>query len=352
MRRRLLLAALACAALVAWNLALESRAVERRSARGRVGRVLPAERRQGLPVAALRLEAAGGERWTYVRRAGRWSGLSFPGVCDGAAIEGLIAGLLEARGLVVSEDTAEAPAYGIAAPQTLVVSLCGPRAQGDPGGDVLEAFEIGSSVPARETSFLRRRGERAIWSLDADLRAPLLRRGRPGLPPLLEPCVVPQAWPGWREGLARVRVERSGAPSFVLERRSVEVTPEELGRGQRPWSWTVVGDQGETEAAPAADAFAGFLPRAPWSDVLDPASGAGAPPRARLVLEGAQGAALELLFGAPTAAGTPLEVPAFESLVLVTPEVEALLLPAVEALTSPEEDDPWSAFLRSAAGGG
>ena len=350
MKARLAAAALACAALLAWDLELRSRAAARRVELGRAGPVLPPAERRDVPVAALRLEGAG-ERWTYARRAGRWSVLGLAAPCDGAAIEGLIGALLGAQGLVVAEDTALAPSYGIAAPETLVVSLLGPRALEDPSGDVLAAFELGRSVPARESSFLRRRGERAIWSVDGDLRAPLVQRVRPGLPPLLDPQLVPRGWAGRREGLQRISVERPGEPPLLLQRVPAAVAPEELASGARPWVWSLEVGGSAREAGEAAASYAAFLQSATWNDL---GREDGPPPGsalARLVLGGSQGASLVLEVHPAGASGTPVRVAGDEALLLVDPTTAALLLPRPEQLAA-SAGDPWSPALGSGGEGG
>lgn len=366
MKRALLVLPLLLAALVWWERSLVARAAHEREARSRVGRLVPAEEKQGLSLSALRLERAGTGVLTYGRVRGRWRSLDTSlAPADLGAIERLVGGLLDAQGFVVSEEVSEAAAWGIGAPTSWRVSLCGPRVLEAPDGDVQLAFDLGASVPDEGGSFVRLRGAREVWAIDADPAA-LLEPPVAGLPPLLEPYVVPRDWEGWSQGLTRLAVRHAAGSRFALERRAVEVTPEELRAGRAPWEWVLVPDAGPGAAPPVttgvttgerpaaglpAHAFSLFVQRLSYVDVLDPArraellEGTRRPDELLLGAEG--GATLVLRLGAPLEDGrVPLWNEATGTLYAVEAELAALALPGVEAFLEGSDANPWDPWLR------
>ena len=270
MRRRLLLLAAAAVLLAVWERSLASAARRERAARSRVGRMVPEEERASMPIAALKLEG-GGQRLTFGRVGGRWRCLELhQAPASRASIQSLVDKLTRSQGVVQTTDVEQAPTYGINTPATIRVSICGPRVLEEPGGDVLVTFDVGQAVPGRDGAFVRRRGTPAIWSIDANPHVELAERVAPGLPPLLEPGLVPRDWPGWTSGLVRVFVDFADGSAYELAKRPVELAPEDLQAGALPWSWVLLREGAERATAnQATTAFTLFLERVPYLDVLD-----------------------------------------------------------------------------------
>lgn len=319
-------------------------------AAGRVGPLFtPAEAERLRQQPALRIEG-GGTQHAYGRLGGEWRCLSYhEAPADARAIRELLEGIAGAEGIVHASGTEAAPAYGLNTPRTLRVSIQGPRALQEPGGDVLATLELGTSTPTG--GFVRRKGTPEIWSIASDLRAPLERRVAPELPPLLEPAVVPQAWLE-AGGLVALTLAQ-GASRIELLRRDVPPDPEAAGPASLPWRWVLRDGASEARLDPeAGEAFASYVSGLPYLAV-EPRTAkeqAGlAPPRAVLTLEGREGPPLRLELGASDARGrVALWVEARQTLYRIAPEALELLLPSREALLAEyPEDDPWSTALRA-----
>lgn len=349
MKRALLVLVLLLAGLFTWERALATRAHDARAQKSRVGRLISDETRAGLSLSAVRLERRGAGTLTYGRVRGRWRCLDvFLAPADVGALESLVQGLLDAQGFVVSDDTDDAAAYGIGGADAVRVSLCGPQVLEDPSGDVQIAFDLGASVPGQGGAFVRQRGVKEVWAIDSDPRA-ALEPTSPELPPLLEPYVVPRDWEGWRSGLVRLTVRRTDGPSFVLERRTFDVPPEELRGGRVPWKWILAPGPSERDAARLqAHAFSLFVQRIAYVDVLDPRerdalTGADAN---ELVIECAEGPPLVLRFGNALPDGTtPVWNDDTSTLLAVDAEVLRLVLPDVGLFLEDSDANPWDAWL-------
>lgn len=137
-----------------------------------------------------------------------------------------------------------------------------------------------------------------------DLRARLARRPAPGLPPLLQEELVPQAWREASGGILRVE-RRAPDGTLVVERRERELDPAEVRPGMLPWTWVL--DPGANERVDdGLERFVATLEALAYVDVLDPERRAELGlerPVATLVLVPREGAPLELLFGPRDAEG-------------------------------------------------
>lgn len=337
---------------------LAGRAERREAPAGRVGALYTSEevaRLQKQP--ALRIELSG-ESHSFGRIEGQWRALSYhQAPADGRAIQALIDGMLEAEGIVHAATVEEAPRFGINTPRTLSVSLQGPRAMQDPGGDVLATLEIGASQAGRGGCFVRKRGTREIWSIASDLRAPLEQRLAPGLPPLLAASVVPESWLEQGELLC-ITLERGGLQTR-LERRERTLDPAAMKPGDLPWRWVLVpadepagesADQDEpaSEAREVSQDFVGFLQRFPYRAVLDPAQREAlvpTPPTARITLEHGGRAPLEFHFGRELEGGNvALWVVNTTTLYRIEARSFALALPDEATLNATSgAANPWSA---------
>ena len=212
-------------------------------------------------------------------------------------------------------------------------------------------FELGRSLPGRDACFVRRVGEPRVWLLESDPRLRLDAPSAAGLPPLLDPHVVPAAWPGWQAGLARVDVRVDGEPRFVLEKR---VPPPDATADprQRP-SFLWVLDPGLSERVAASlqsTAYTLFLSRIPYTDVLGPRDREAlglANPVATLELTAADGAVLALAVGRALPDG---RLPVWNGFTnrpyLLANDVAGLLVPPREAFTTTGEENPWDPYLR------
>src|SRR6185436_12426967 len=119
----------------AWLAHRESRA---RDEERRVGALFSATEAANLrKQPAFRVELAG-EAHAYGRIEGRWRCLSYhQAPADARAVQALLDGVVTAEGIVHASTSEEAPAFGINTPHTLRISIQGPRAMQDKGGDVL-----------------------------------------------------------------------------------------------------------------------------------------------------------------------------------------------------------------------
>jgi hypothetical protein len=351
---------LVLAASDAWLAGRERRA---RDEERRVGPLFQPDEAENLrKQPAFRVELAG-EQHAFGRVEGQWRCLSYhKAPADARAIQSLLDGVAQAEGIVHARTAEEAPAFGINTPRTLRVSIQGPRAMQDRGGDVLATLEIGNAQGGREGCFVRKKGTPEVWSIASDLRAPLERRLAPGLPPLLEPSAVPSSWLE-QGGAVRIVLAR-GAERTVLERRERELDPAAMQPGMLPWTWVLAGGGAPehdltldvTLDEGVAGAFTGFLERLPYVAVLDAEQKDAlglATPAATVTLEPRTGAPLVLAFG--TSAGekpVALWVEAAKTLFQVSPETFRLALPAPSLLSAERaenEENPWSAALRAAS---
>lgn len=326
---------LVLALLDIWFAARESRARDEQRRVGTLFSHAEAEHLRQQP--ALRVELAG-EAHSFGRVEGQWRCLSYnKAPADARAVQALLDGIAQAEGIVHADTSAEAPAFGINTPRTLRVSIQGPRATQDKGGDVLATLEIGLAQPGREGCFVRKKGTPEIWSIASDLRAPLERRIAPGLPPLLEPSAVPAAWLEQSGGAVRITLAR-GTQRTVLERRDREPDPAQMQPGMLPWKWVLEPTGSATDVDDGiAGSFTGFLERLPYVAVLDPAHKVElglATPQATITLEARSGAPLVLAFGESVGEKpVALWVAASNTLYQVEARVFALALPEAGMLT-------------------
>jgi hypothetical protein len=349
-KRTLLVAALACGSLWAWERALAGARNERASAGPQLGRVLPAEERAGRVIAGLRLEYPSGELLTYVQTRGRWRCPSYRGAfADAAAVKALLGDLVEAEGTVQSHPGSLDADYGLAPTQAVRVALLDPR------GATALAFELGKQLPAEQGSFLRRSGDERIWLVDA-LPLERLQREGSGLPPLLERTLVPADWPGEARVLDAIRVERAERAPLELVRRNLPPPPPESGLPPQPRSaWFFAEAEGERACQDQLSfAYATALLLARWTQVLDADVAARADferPHARILLQPAQGEVLELRIAALGPEGSFALQHSLAPLVYaIDAELLELLTPAVAQLEPGAQTNPWDALLRSATG--
>ncbi|HKB14624.1 MAG TPA: hypothetical protein VKF62_01085, partial [Planctomycetota bacterium] len=220
-----------------------------------------------------------------------------------------------------------------------------------PASDLLLSLDVGAAAPAIGGGYVRRTGEREIWSVDVNLREELAPEGPTPLPPLVERTLFPTAWPGAAKGMKSFRVEPAGAEPFELEGRPREVSPEDMRAGKSPWQWFVKRPSGELPANEAlASSYAAFLQRAPRLEVaeatLEPQAGLSSP-MGKVVLVPNEGDPLVVTVGSGRiGTGVPVKNSFGGTLDLAAPLVAQLLLPRAEQLLQPAGPNPWEPFLK------
>ncbi|HVS64343.1 MAG TPA: Gldg family protein [Thermoanaerobaculia bacterium] len=296
----------------------------------RLGSLLPASEREGLTVAVIRVDDGALGQQLYARDRGLWrcptwrNALARP-----IALEGLVRAVFEAQGRVDASG-------GPSSQELTRLSLHGPDfVQDTAGRDELFAAEIGGFAPGGR-SYVRRDDGR-VWLVDRDLRAALGSPPAPGVPSLVDPAVVPEAWwTTWGPRLERVEVERDGA-SWSMVRRPRSLTRDELAAGALPFAWYSVAEDpagaGE-ERALAPEAVEEWLELsriAPWEDVVHPQqiqALVALPETARLTLVPSEGEPAVWVLASPPGPAPPIVVDlAHDAAYVVSPQVAGRLFP-------------------------
>jgi len=348
MLRRVLILAALLVALVAVDRSQRDTAAERRQDALRVRAFVPAAQREGKAVAVVRVQDGDGTVHLYGREAGLWRCLDFraaPALGDG--LEQLISGLFEAQGVVLSEKPQQPHDYGLDVPSMRTISLHGAAwTPKDPTGDQVVAIDVGAAVVGADGCYARVRGEHAIWTIDVDPGA-ITGREPSARPSLIDPALVPAAWPGVSPRLQSIRVARVGQPAYQLEMRAREISPEEAMQGVPGFEWILKREGGAEEKTAFAPAvgFSGHLLSAPWAEVVDSALATTLgfdAPRAEVTLTGGGGDPCRLVLGSRTPSGRLAVFNSASSLVYeVDPAEEALLFPAAEAFAEGATVNPW-----------
>jgi hypothetical protein len=349
--------AVALVVLVAIDRRLSRNSEETRRSSSQVRQLIPPEKREGKLVAVIRLEdPLRKETHVYARQKESWRCLSrFGAPCDEGKIRSLLDQLFSTQGIVQSRVRGRAGDYGLAYGSALVLSLHGPNAVRDPTGDRIAAIEVGSSAPGGGGCYVRIPGIDEVIAVDADLRGDLSPpQEAPGLPPLVDPHVVPAGWPGGG-GIDRIRVEREDGERFDLVRREKKLGPDELKAGGIPWDWFLVrGDKEEAAPAGPANSYTSYLRRATVMTLVDPKAVPGLgldSPAAKVTLFPAKGDAGEIAIGRKGASGgVPARNAATGSVFEMTEETARLLAPRASDILAPPADapNPWDAAMKRA----
>lgn len=245
----------------------------RRQAQRRLGSTLRPLVHPGLQVVPERVRrvrvqaGAGRHQWTYERRGGAWR---YPALFDAYAssdhLEFLLSSLLTSRGTVVSTDPEALGRFGLEGPQVIGVAL------DDETGTPLLEVEIGRAAPGPRggEAYVRRTSQDTILHLHADPRQALAG----GLPPMLDPRVLPRALE--RRSIVRVDYE-SGHPLWPQSVHRVEAeagaggdrTMADLGP---TYEWMATfGTRQDTCVNASVYAYLSFLSRLQYRAVVDPA---------------------------------------------------------------------------------
>ncbi len=132
-------------------------------------------------VAGVRATRAGAEV-VLTRAGGAWKLGAAKAPADAAAVEALLAKLVDAReGTVVSTNPAKQAAYETDAGQGIAVQLEGST------GNVIAGFIVGGRGPDFASSYLRREGASEVLLVPADLRTDLARPAAAWREPPIKP---------------------------------------------------------------------------------------------------------------------------------------------------------------------
>jgi hypothetical protein len=298
----------------------------------RVERLVPPERLGGRTVAALSLVEDGRER-LYLRSKGLWRARdSYGAVCDASAVEAFLRDVLQARGVALPGDGAQALASG--APGALRVALHGPRVLAEDGGDVLAAVEY--AAPASGAAFARLDGDGRVLAVDGDPRRRLEERE-----PFLDRRVLAGIFTPEFAGFERIFVDTADS-GFELDSE----TP--AAGEQRAW-FVVSGGARSPASFWRVGGYVSLWVRLRWDEVLDPRAAAGLgldPPLARITLQPSAGAPFEVRVAAPDAAGRlAIQNGATGVVMAVRADLLPLVVPAASELTREDGANPWEAWL-------
>jgi hypothetical protein len=320
----------------------------RRGPPERVAPLLPEDLREGMVPAVLGVQTPGGEPYYYGRSQGVWRCLNYRNaVASESAVQGVVASLLSAQGTLRETDPEEAWKYGLGTVRMGRAALFGPRFLQDRGRrDLIFQVDVGSAIPGRDGSFVRPSGTSEVWAVFPSLRVEGVPEGEAAMPPLLDPHVIPEAWPGRAAMWRAIAVEMLGGPSFRLE-----LSPEAGGEDdEAPWGWLVTSAGGVRAAFPsAATAYNVFLRTVPHAEILDPAAAEEwgfHQPIGRIRVLPFEGEPLELTVGRSLGdEGVTLLNRTFQTAFRVDAEVASLMFPSLDLLQSPSPENPWARWL-------
>jgi hypothetical protein len=184
MPRAILVLVLLSAALFAWNRALDAGDVTSRAEDPKIEPLVARETYASRTVAALTVEnTSTGHAVLFARKRGRWlCREAFGASADETALNALLESLLQARGVVRTDDPARAASYGF--DDALRVRLHGPKVMEAADRDVIAGVDIGASTG--RTAFVRLESTSRIFEIDRDPRAHLETRAGTSLPPLID----------------------------------------------------------------------------------------------------------------------------------------------------------------------
>lgn len=334
-------------ALVAWDQWLMQRGAQRRLHSGRIEALLRDNPFQDRSVAAIRLDTGQGDVFLYAYQNGLWRcHTMFGAPAENHMIEALIPALRSAQGVVRSTDPQEAASFGFNEADSLRLSVSGSELFTHPTGDVIYAIDLGRSIPATGGAYVRPINSDAIWEIDVDFRAMLNVQSDVSTPPMLDPHIVPQAWPGVRLGPARVTIERQDHDTIVINRRQRDAAEDGL-----QWEWVV--QQGESAYLGElfqVTSYAVFLTRAQYAGLLAPRplEQLGLDdPQAIISYETAEGPRFQLIIGGSGPQGGIVVLNTFSQVLYeVEPDIVARILPEIDLLLSDNQGNPWERWMR------
>jgi hypothetical protein len=348
MTRRLLSVALLLAALLAADRGLGAREAAMRATALRIGHLFDAAERAGGPLAALRVETGTGESFFYGLKDGAWRCLSWRNaVADGAQVLELAGALMDAVGFPVEPDPGRPADFGLDAATRTRITLHGPKASLlDARRDVLASVDVGRGFSDGSGCYVRRAGERPVWSVDVSPGALLDRGSALRQPPLLDRRMVPAHWPGTSPRVQSVLVERADEAPYELQMQALPVSDSQPDPSRPPFEWVLVRDgRSEPCAALLVLFYLDHLLEARWEgladQVLAPHLGFDRP-RARVTLRSGDAEPLQLVLGARRPGARLVVAGSATGLIYELPvDEEALLFPPREAFAPDATRNPW-----------
>src|SRR5262249_20877184 len=183
----------------------------------------------------------------------QWRCLNWKGApAQGARIEQMALNVLQAQGVVLTEQPRRPADYGLGTSAMRTISLHGTAMKpNDADSDLIACVDIGAAVVGAEGCYARVHGKAAIWTVDVDPAAICGREPTPR-PSLGEPALVPASWQG--EGGPRLQtlaVALPNVPAAELSMREKDVTPEEMEKGEPSFDW-ILKAGGAPSVAPFA----------------------------------------------------------------------------------------------------
>ncbi len=348
--------ALGAAFVALWSLEamLHAKEVASRDSAYRIGRLIRKEERDRIQAAAVSVGPKNGTKWIYARDENRqWVCLNFQlALASEEMIDRLMKTLLDAEGTVRTRDLSHASEYGIDSEGTWEVRLHGPDIRGPEQLDVRFTVDLGSPLDDMSGCFIKRSDDAGIWEIDTNPWTALEPGARPGLPPMLDPHVVPRVWPGQSRRVNVIRVEHADGEAFELTLHDVEITEEEFRLGKSPYEWHLQGDGHETVApSRPASGYSSYLFFTPYADLPDPRLTKELgfdQPRARVLLTPAEGEVCELRVSAKTLEDglVPVLNLRAQRLYAVAPAVAELVAPRRSAFAGEDGPNPWETELQ------
>lgn len=347
----LLILAVVLVGLIMWDSALTQQQSVTRQASARIASILDEDVFRDRPIVAIRLDLGENDPVLYYYEDGMWRCERAHGApAENELIEAILPAILSSEGVVRTENPDDAAEFGFHREHTVRISFSGAGLATDPTGDVIYALDVGRSITRTGGSYVRPVGTQSIWEIDADLRAIIgvadeLEQN--AVPPMLDPHLVPQVWPGVRLGPQRIVIDRRGAEPITITRRDSDEADSE----RQQWEWVVTSSQGEFLGDVfQVTSYAVFITRAPYAGVIaprDPAELGLDEPLASIVFETAEGPQLQLLVGGLSPRGGIVVYNSFtRNLYELEPEIAQRLLPSVDLLLGPEQGNPWEQWMR------
>lgn len=329
-----------------WDSVLERDSQALRDPRNRIGRLIRAEERDALEIAAISVGRGDGPRHLFTPIEGVWRCPTWQdALVAKEQVDALLKALLEAEGMARSSDPARASDYGIGGSAGLRVQLHGPALLKRADRDVRLEIEFGTRQSDGDGGYVRRADHPAIWSIDTDPWTPL-NSPVPGSPPLLDPHVVPRIWPGESRRVDRLVIEHDGGPKIELTLHEVQVSEEEMRTGKLSYRFEMQVDGNDTPVHDRhAMSYLGYLFGAPWQEILPGRRAAELgleAPAARVSLFPAKGEMCQLWVGSDQPeGGVPVLNLTSGSLFLMARDAALALAPPLELLLLDSQEDVW-----------
>lgn len=284
MMKSMVFVVVALAGAVAWDLSLSRSEGALRASTMRVGRFAKLgkpEHRKADTATRIVVTASSGQKWEYVKEADGWRCPSYNSApASEEKIKSVITKAFEAEGIIQTFDPARHGEFGLGKGSGFQLDAKGiyredrtPKSDnpfagmaGDSSPKVWGpdepwefAWDVGNATIDREGSFVRRRGENAVWHVDQNSHMELDPTPGSKLPPLLDGAIVPMSWLQSAKQIRRVTVQIDGGDQYELELREKQITPDEMKQGKSPFEWWLK-DQKKFPPGPSA-AFLNPPPR-------------------------------------------------------------------------------------------